>query len=342
MKGFKSEADLKRYIVSKVGQAFREEFWQVARYAGYVHSALDEQEAVEDLLDFIRKQAEIHKKASTRKQTKGSRVETREIPPDHRLVVLSEIIAAEAARLPEVLNFREKVLGGNLLPLDKVPSWIEKQKGKATVYVKVPLPHKPEDLRDWFISLATIPEEERPVWPVEYQTETLAYPVPGDNWVHRVPIDKDSPLGHLKQVVTKLTTRYPWWQEAQAVAFVLTGAVPLLPKARVTTSYYSHMPPRITLELDPRLSSQEVAEIYVKARNEVFRGRDKLMTEKHLTLAVFLAENATGETWTELMAKWNHARPEWEYTDYRWFCRDARAAFKRVTGRDWTPPAKPE
>ena len=336
----RTKEDVKRLLAGRIGKPIREDIWTEPSIESYVEEFLEfkTEDTWRDLLnEYRRLDAKFPLTGRAQRQKT-----IREIPPDRRLEVLSYIIAAEASRLPEVRNFREKVLRGRLLAPEDVPSWIEQHKAEATIYVRIPLPSKPQNFPDWFSSLAAIPEEERATWPVEYQSDTLAYPVPGEEFVRRVPVDKNSPLGHLKQVVTKLVTRSPWWQEAQAVAFVLTGVVPPLPRARITITYSSHMPPRITLEVDPRLSSREVADIYAKARSEVFQGRDKPMGEKHLTLAAFLAENATGETWQELMGKWNREYPKWKYTDYRWFCRDARAAFKRVTGRDWTPPTKVE
>ena len=251
-------------------------------------------------------------------------------------MTLLKILAAEASQLPEVQHFRETCLGGKLLAPEDVPGWIEQHKGEGGHRVTVEAPFMPDDPFDWFTALSAIPAEERKKRLIKWEIDTLEYPKPKETWVHQVPVPKDGPLRHLKQVAARLTRRYPWWQEAQAVAFVLAGLFPLLPKARATLHYYSHTPPRITLELDPRLSSQEAAALYAKVRSQVFRGKDRPMTEKHLRLAVFLAEEEAA-AWPELMRRWNRKHPEWQYPDHWWFYRDATAAFKRVTGRKWTP-----
>lgn len=235
-----------------------------------------------------------------------ARAISHEVPPDRRLEALAEILAAEARQLPEVQAFRREVLGGRLLSEEEVPEWITRLIEEEG--------HKMREGKPW---------------------EYLSYTVPKDEWRRVVPIRKGvGKLWQLKTLCRKLCRRYPLWQEAQAVSFVLCDDIPLIPKARIQIQFSSHFPPRIILNLDPRLSPEEVARIYAHYRAEVRSGRDRPMSEKHLTLAVFVAENEEpGSTWTSLMKKWNEEHPEWAYQNRHLFARDARAALRRVTGR---------
>src|SRR5690606_24865241 len=107
------------------------------------------------------------------------------------------------------------------------------------------------------------------------------------------------------KLVARFLERTYGWREVHGVTFVLTGLTPLLPKARVSTPGPYYRPDqRIKLELDPRLSSDEVRDIYARARKEVFKGRDRPMTKKHLELALFLVKNPY-HTWREMCDLWN-------------------------------------
>lgn len=271
----------------------------------------------------------------------------REAPPDKRLAALGEIWAAEARREVGVMEFREKVLGGRLLTWEEASAWIKRQaqeQGRPTSWVRVPLPdgYRPDTLRGlhWLEAFADLPDSVKATWPVARSTEALAY-LADDEWVREVPVARSGVLGRLKALATRLTKRFPLWDEAQAVMFVLTDTAPRLSKARIRTALPSEGPPRIMLEVDARTSPDEVARFYAPARKEVLSdagapAKDKPMTEKHLHLAVYLAEHF--ETpWSRLMEAWNAEYPAWAYSDMRTFARDAKAAWCRVTGRKWAP-----
>lgn len=132
--------------------------------------------------------------------------------------------------------------------------------------------------------------------------------------------------------------RYPFLTEAEAVRVILSGRPPRLWPAEVDVGgCVGH--PRLRLNVDARMSPAEVAKWYRHCRRWVFRGQDKPLTEKHLQLAVYLVEHSDTPwtSWARLMQLWNEDYPKWAYTSWRNFARDAKAAWCRVTGREWTP-----
>jgi hypothetical protein len=139
-----------------------------------------------------------------------------------------------------------------------------------------------------------------------------------------------------------LSTRLTWNLEA-ITKLVLTSHFNEddLSRAEVRANV-SSMPAlsRLVLTVDPRLDAKVVARLYQLARSKVIRGRDRPLSDKSLKLAVFLAMHRLPATWKELRKVWDTQYPEWAYADKddaeaRLFARDARAAYRRVTGRSW-------
>ncbi len=266
----------------------------------------------------------------------------RDIPPDKRLWALSQILAIEAGKRPDVASFREEVLGGKLLAFEDIEPWIEQQRqqqGNPTVWVTVPLPEGTDILR--ISSKPTLVELGK--LHGRFATDLLPYLITGDEWVHYVPVRHGSPLGRLYRIVKSDLSKV--WSEAVVTLFVLTGIVPPIPKARVRMfdpaflpllqHCPNYIPMRIRLDVDPRMSKDEVGKFYAKARKQLFPGDDKPMSDKHLQLGVFLAEHGKQGTWEATMDAWNVAHAEWCYTNYRNYCRDAKRAYERITGRQW-------
>lgn len=340
-------AAIRRKVEGILGRSVPEGYWRWAVKRDY----LTDYELTGDisvLVDLFRDllEADEQNRAEARKKAE----ETKTVPPDERLRYLADILAVEAARLPEVVRFREKYLGGRLLAFEEVEDWIKRTleaDGPGSVWFTIalrtdqvvkgdgPFPR----LRDVLNSLARLPDRELDRFVSSKSREILEYAVPTDPYVRRVPIQHDGVLYRLKQVAHFLEGQYGW-SEAHGVVFTLTGLTPPIPKARVTTSVSLVRPHgRITLELDPRLSSDEVRDLYARARNEVFKGRDRPMSKKHLELALFLVKNPN-HTWREMCELWNKEYPEWAYSVWQNFSRDARAAYRRLTGRDWVHQGK--
>ena len=208
---------------------------------------------------------------------------------------------------------------------------------------------------DWLeeVARAARAQQLRPMVAQSSVYELLAYAKPWDQLVRQVPVDPGSTLDWLRQVAAHLVSRYQW-NEARAVAFVLSGYEPQLATAIVTTKRRP-MPAldRIAVEVDPRMSAAEVARIYTQKRLDFWQVRDKEMQDKHLGLAVFAElHRDDSETWPQLRARWNddvmvaqprlgfdEPHPEWAYPTLdaaaRRFATDCRNAWSRVTGMRW-------
>ncbi|NPV80168.1 MAG: hypothetical protein HPY52_07810 [Firmicutes bacterium] len=335
-----TEEQIRRKLAAAIGHQVRDDIWQALLDDDLIQGFIVGEFEFEDLIERYR-HYDSHFSLTAHAQRKEER---KEIPPDRRLDTLAQIWAIEASRLPEVISFRQEILQGRLLQLEEIDTWVkqqlaQKQGGARWVKVALPANVEPKNSRDFSClqSILSLPEKAKAAWPIEWSVDILEYPGT-DKWVNKVPVPHFGPLRRLKDLASCLQGIAPLWQEAQAVAFVLCDVVPALPKARGTLHFSSIGPARVTLELDPRLSSQEVAKLYVRVRRDVFDGWDRPMTEKHLSLSIFLAENP-GIAWRELMAIWNRKFPEWIYSDWRVFSRDARAAWQRITGREY--PRRP-
>ncbi len=349
------EGTVKKWIASQVGKPVHDRFWSVLVDNGCVNDVLvaagwsqeDFEEACMTLLKRYREYllvADIGPGATA----KGDK-ERKTVPPDRRLSALAEMIAIEAGRLPDVAAFREEHLGGKLLPFEGVAPWIrERAQGEAGTFdVEFPLPPgiKPpeyvpfETFPLWLRKLADHLEAQNLQVLGSARLKTLRFIDAQTDFVSAVPVDRQGVTGCLKNLAKTLVSRYPIWQEHEAVAFVLTGLVPPIPRASLKVSVSTYMPPTLTLTIDPRMSKVEVANLYSRHRKTIFAGQDKPMSDKHLKLAVFLQEHPEG-TWNQRMSVWNDRYPLWEYARYQTFARDAAAAFLRVRGhkfnaQDW-------
>ena len=265
---------------------------------------------------------------------------------DARLDALAEILALDAARLREVREAREDLLGGVLLKPQEVPRWVDEQ-----------------DAREGEVDEGAILHDPRP----DGQKSGKLLVKPGGT------------LDRLRLLVKRLTSAYGW-DEPDAVSFVLAGTTPQLKRASVAIRYRSPYPTqsRIVIEADPRTPPREVTRLYSEARLRLRKGADRPMKPKQLALAVFVARemnkfalvgvnvsylssvaedqrfritvhstltddlkpNDAPPGWRELMERWNRTYPDWAYetaAPVQHFANDARVAWKRVTGCRWTP-----
>ena len=327
-----TEEQVRAQAERALGHPIPEPIWRRVVKKNYVREVQEGYDrAFQELVDECKSLEKLVRECSAAVPVTAGR--QHEVLPDRRLLALSRILAAEAEGLPEVVKFRQEVLGGRLLAPEEVKPWVESQaererpaKGAVPRPVSVleVYPAHKKDSEQWLTPEDQIVHQKNP-------------PFPGENgWIHRVVIHSSTGvLARLKDLAVRLCRRYPIWQEAQAVGFILTGMVPLVPKARVTVTFGVGL--RITLNLDPWLPVNEVAKIYSHYRQEFFPGQGgHPIGEKNLSLAVFVVENERpGATWGALMAEWNQTHPEWAYSDRHLFARDARASIERIAGRKW-------
>jgi hypothetical protein len=334
---------IKARLEKLLGSEVRPDVWRTLVRKGHVEEImLDTTYQMAERLEDL---AEMYKDYEEQMEAEGGRggaksPETiQESPPDGRLEALSRIIAARVTQQPKIVQFRRDVLGDRLLAPEEIGEWISRTAeadGKPTVWLSVALPDGTPTRPEWAAldALASLSEEEKASLHIYRKPETLQYYGPDNEGPFTVNIRLGGTLWRLKLLTIPLRL---WWTEPGAATFILTGVEPRIPKSRVKIEEWAPHYRRVVLNLDPRLSGQEVASLYNEARQGLFQGRDKPMSEKHLALAVFVAERAAQEgTWMDLLTVWNQTYPEWSYPTDRWqnFNRDARNAYKRVTGTD--------
>ncbi len=264
-----------------------------------------------------------------------------------RRYALSRLLALEAEDDDAVLAFRSKHLGsypGHKVPWEEIGDYIQttaREEGAPTEFILLALPtgarHTPtqEGLRvedDTPLSGAQI--ENR------VESRMLSYGLPGAKWVQHVGVRVGGVLDELWHLTDRLVKRYGW-KEDQAAVFILSGVTPYLPGIRLETDYREDCPAasRITLIVDPFVPPQEVLGTYSRVRQQILKGRYRPLSEKHLRLAVFAAEQKRkGVTWAAVMEEWNQAHPGETYTQETVFARDATAARKRLL----TPRLNPD
>lgn len=253
----------------------------------------------------------------------------------HRRFALSCLLAREAGALAEVVQFRARHLGGEVLAWKLMEAWILRQAdtdGDYSHYLEVVIPTGTV-VRPTLAGLVA----ESPVPLAELRTEGgvrarfLVYGVEGGTWVKSVPVRAGGVLDELRKLSDRLAKSYSWKAD-QAAVFVLTGVIPLMVGIRLETEVQSEHPAasRVRLVIDPVVSPQEVFEEYGRVRERMIEGTARPLTEKHLKLAVFAAERRPPAKWAQVMKAWNREYPDWGYEKETLFARDATAAQNRI------------
>ena len=258
-----------------------------------------------------------------------------------RLQILSDLTARQAAKEKGVKTFRQQHLTGRLLKREEVGKWIERQAavdGPASRYLRIPIPDGYEPIRRngrTFTEPTLTISDTSPATHVD--VELLAYASPDDQWVRRIPVKHGGTLDRLRALSQLLARRYKW-MEAQATIFVLTDVSPLLSSLRggFRIEFNQPISSRITMEIDPTLTPEEVAKQYKKLRASLIGARYRSLSEKHLRLAEFYrGHKPDGTTWAKLMEEWNHSQDrEWRYIRFETFARDCKQAWQRLMGQD--------
>ena len=335
---------------------------------------------VEELLDEVcRLEAEFH---PDRRQAKH------EVGPDPRLEALARMVAIAADRRSDVIAFRRECLAGRLLKPDEVPAWLRHQQqedGEPSVWLTLSVPIGPRQGLVDAIATDTpgTPAEKLTALADEVRRGGSDEPIPGVS-ARRIELPlphewqaafgpalfvrTDGVLGRLKRLAETLAgtgsvlTKYSglnWPSEESAVDYLLTGRPPRFPMASAACSIEdlgfgeprNSSPPALTkvhLDVNWRMSSGEVRNLYSQLRSRLWHGRAEAMTDKHLELAVFIEQHrAAGLTWPALRARWNKKHPRWRFPveDDRVanrFARDCRSAWSRVTGARWPVKMKEE
>lgn len=230
-------------------------------------------------------------------------------PSTTRLRAISVVWAAQAARFPDVREFRHKYLGDTLLAADQVESWVttlpESSRPPARWLCNIPIERLIAVADGSYIVPKDIMEEawqnsrDESVAPTT-RMRYLIYAIPTNDKASEPIRAAGGVLDTLRGIALRLVKFHGGddgglWHEAQATTFVLTGYVPLVP--------FGAFP--------------------LPARS----GRRQ--TEKHLQLAAFKAQQDALKTPpAEQLAIWNARFPQWSYkntTNYGWDSRQALA-----------------
>lgn len=341
----------------------------------------DDELAEAEMASLVLRYRELFRRFGRNAQRRSAPRTRRELPPGVLEAALAEIVEVEAERrVPMLANFRR--LREGVLPLapEEVASWVESRVAATFavagtfLWVEVPeevpeggLPRadaRLDHLKDELDRMKQASE-----WRLGRQrVETISFPRP-DGAIDRLPIPRVVPernlppsaavlawqeLTALKELAGLLVREYPLWVEAEAVAFVFTGRppIPVRGRASLRASRVRALG-TVVLELSPHLEPGEVLSLYRAARGDLLGADERVRrpSEQRIKLARFVARANTGRSWRDAMDAWNAVVDDSEagddrrrYQDYRSFRRDAREAYRQVTGDelDWIVPTKEE
>ena len=332
---------VKTRLEEQLGEPIKGWAFQMAIDLGFVDNYLGEEidyEYLETRYLGIIDQEDVRR----RRAPKRGGVPT-ESGPDYRPVALAQVFAFEAADDPAVRLFREEILRGSLVEWENVEQWVDDQSsldGPPTKWVTLPIDSEER---------VPVSRSGRPPQKGESVIEgnvthyanrsrmQLAFPG-RNNWVQYRPVHAGGVLDWLRIIAQKLSRRYGW-KEADATGFVLSDAHPSL--SRISTEIPSPWPwskarRAVNLRIAFWATPEDVAGIYRELRNQILEDdpKPRALSKPRATLGVFAFQHRSGHTWDEAMTLWNERKLGPQYEDPRVFTRDARQAFKRITGED--------
>lgn len=321
--------ELRAAVERQLGRRTDDETWGFASDQEWIAAAREELESDVDVDEVVKGLARrVGQLLDYRSAPRAA--ESREIAPDGRDEALARVLGVLASRDGSVLRFRREVLRGRLMEPPRVAAWIRRRSRR--------------DGPPSFRRVVPVDADGTPlVTPLGFVEEVPLYL---DFWnedgIERSePIREDGVLWWLKKVCEWLGQEYSF-SEPDGVTFVLSGHVPPAPRARAGWTSYPRLPARsiVRLNVNPRVSPREVADLYAIVRVQLLKhlglgSRSRPMTEHHAELAVFAVEHEA-DSWEDLRLQWNAAHPDREFLDVRRFIRDVRAAYRRVTGEPLT------
>ena len=329
--------EIRAALAHRLGREPKEEIWDRLVEEAYVHDVWLEIDEIDDLEEKYR---EFNRVPEHLLQPPKNAIDSG--PRQTRFQILSDLTARQAATEKGVIAFRRQRLTEGLIKREEVVEWITRQaadEGPASRYLRVPIPdgYKPIRRNGRIVTepLLTISDTTSAI---QVEIELLSYAAPDDQWVRRISVRHGGTLYELRMLGRSLARRFTW-QEAQATTFILTGISPLLSSLRggIRMALSRPISSRISMDIDPTLTPEEVAEQYKKLRASLIGARYRSMSEKHLRLAEFYGgHKPEGMTWAALMNKWNHSQDRgWDYDRYETFARDCNQAWRRLMGWDF-------
>lgn len=242
----------------------------------------------------------------------------------------------EASQDPAVLAFRRDLPEGKLLSKSRAPRWatdVAIEEGETTLRRQV---FAAERSADHSTGTDIVEVKERLMLPL---------PVGGP-----VPARADGTLGTLLAISHDLRRRFGWPVDAAAF-WVLTGrfeGIRTAPRIEINSG-----PPGaevtdwafVEIETPVEMPASYLAEAYAETRRRVAERQPTLtlrgarIGEKQLAVMMFAVERNDGRSWESMLEEWTRREasrhPDWTYSSFRNFARDARETYERVVGRPW-------
>jgi hypothetical protein len=330
------ESDLRTELRHRLGTRFSTALWDLLADLGFIAEVL-----VVGAMDLDQLEDQARRILAAGAQSAEHRVP---VPAprepklgQERAWALSQLVAAHAHHDPDVIAFRHKYLGNALVEWADLDAWITaraKLDGEPTTDVTIVLPAGAISDPD-ADKLHLSPSLER-VRPSRVASRVLAYALPEDDWIRRVAVTADGALDRLRVLAEALAKAYGW-TPAQASIFVLCGVTPFIATIRVTRSsakvrHHADLvwARRITLDIDPAATPEQVLDAFQHARRQQGVAQLRPLTLKHLRLAAFASAEHADKPWAERLRLWNTRFPEWHYAEQSNFRRDAIRAEARI------------
>jgi hypothetical protein len=329
------DTELQTALQRRLGTRFHQGLWDYLLDRGFVDEVLGGASDLDQLLD------EAHRILAA-----GTPSAEHQVPApapreprlgQERAWALSQLVAAHAHQDPDVIAFRHKYLGGTLVEWADLDTWLTgraKLDGEPTTDRTIALPANAISYPD--ADELHLSPPVATVRPSRVATRRLDYALLGDNWVRRVAVTADGALDRLRNLAEALAKAYSW-TPAQASIFVLCGVAPFIPTVRTTRSsvkvrHHADLDwaRRITLDIDPAATPQQVLNAFQHARRQQGVAQLRPLTLKHLRLAAFACAEHADRPWAERLRLWNTSFPEWHYAEQSNFRRDAIRAEARI------------
>lgn len=287
--------------------------------------------------------------SATRDQSRKKRPVLKEGTRGSRLGAMSLLLAEEARKSNQVDGFRKGGLWlADPLQWNEVEDWIKRQsKDDLKAFEKALEDNDPQAR----IVLKGIARDSYRPSSTEHSVldslEFVRYRNPDDPRDRLWPA---APMGVLEDLIDEaesLAAEFHWDVE-DATVFLLTDIEPDVSDIRINLSLNPAVSSlsRITLEIDPALRADRVAEAYRQARRQLVPGRVRPQSERHLYLAAFEVKGSRDTKGSELMKKWNdtckrEGWPEnWPYTQVTNFLRDVKKARERLLHPPYEMPER--
>ena len=294
--------DTRRQVEHELGHRLADATWEHLEELGYVADfELGETQLIEDLVGLARTQERFYRKRrqEDHRSRKKVQVEEPDYQADIRATILSELAAADACKDPEVIGFRDEVLGGKLMSAEGAGQWMQEQ--------TVMLPE-------------TSPEDGM-------KREHLGH---GDTTLLRL-----EELAHhlnvvyswsVESAIAFVLTGYPPMMPPIENRLVV--------KSILQREEASIRLTRVVLNIDPFEKPMRVAEYYSQIRKTLLSKLPRKQSLRDMRLAVFTHSECPDMSWEQKRMAWNAVAREngWKpvSTDRRNFRRDALAAQNRL------------